>query len=159
MGEGMHTSFWLFLVLGVLGFWSRFRSTLAGPIEANYWNSHFPLVDSIRPGEPSLLETDIFRCRSSLRDEKTMKVSWECMTKVPNVIWRPNKRALEDKGRFVISFTDALGTLYSVPYSPKKLLNLCTSTSIDIFGEFSEAGVATLPRDFTFIKINECISY
>lgn len=150
-------SFLILLILGLESVWSG--SALNEFVRSSYWNSHFPPVGSIKPGEVVELETDLFQCSSKLRDEKTMRISWECKTTVPNVVWVPNMKVLEDRRRFVISFTDALGSVYSVPYSQKKLLNLCTSTSVDVFGEFGEKGVAILPKGFTFVKINECINY
>lgn len=147
----------MILILGLKSVW--IGSALDGLVQSSYWNSYFPHVSSIKQGETVELETDLFQCSSKLRDEKTMRISWKCKTKVPNVVWIPNKRVLDDRKRFVISFTDALGTLYSVPYPRKKILNLCTSTSVDIFGEFDNSGVAILPKDFTFIKVNECINY
>lgn len=152
----------LFLLLLMLGLKNVLPGSISGqdqPIQKNYWNSHFPKIESIKPGEITKLETDIFKCHSKLKNEKTMSISWECTTKIHNVIWIPNKKTLEDRRRFVISFTDSLGTLYTFPYSQKKLLSLCTSTSIDVFGKFNEKGIAILPKDFTFLTINECINY
>ncbi|OII73320.1 uncharacterized protein cubi_02532 [Cryptosporidium ubiquitum] len=128
-------------------------------IQSNYWNSYFPKLKSTKLADLTQLETDIFKCHSKLKDQKTMRISWQCITKIHNVLWIPNKKTLGDRKRFLISFTDTLGTLYAFPYSQKKLLNLCTSTSIDVFGQFNEKGVAILPKDFTFLTINECINY
>ncbi|KAH8582865.1 uncharacterized protein ELE39_002993 [Cryptosporidium sp. chipmunk genotype I] len=155
--------FLFLLLLELLNVWRSLtlssNSSSRQLIQSNYWNSHFPYVKSIRPGETTELETDLFKCNTKLRDEKTMRISWECTTKIQNVIWIPNRNTLNNKNKFLISFTDSLGTLYAFPYSQKKLLNLCTSTSIDIFGEFSEKGIAILPKNFKFLAINECINY
>ncbi|KAK9172232.1 Uncharacterized protein cmbei_6004010 [Cryptosporidium meleagridis] len=157
------SSFLFLFFLELQNAWSSLNLSLNSSsrqlIQNNYWNSHFPHIKPIKPRETTKLETALFKCQTKLKDEKTMRISWECFTKVHNVIWIPNKKALNEKKKYLISFTDSLGTLYTFPYSPKKLLNLCTSTSIDIFGNFSEKGIAILPKDFKFLTINECINY
>ena len=127
-------------------------------IENKYWNSHFDYTRYQDVRKQSIVETDIFLCESFASEDEKISISWRCLTKVSGVIWKPNKKLFQDQQRLLISITDTLGTLYAIPYRKKKLLSLCTSGSIQVYGELNERGECILPKDFQFIVVNDCLN-
>ncbi|KAH8740600.1 hypothetical protein FG386_002182 [Cryptosporidium ryanae] len=132
------------------------RKECIDSLRVKYWNPFFKDIGLGKNIASAQVETDIFRCYSFRSESSVNNISWKCDTKVPNVIWIPNKRLSENK--YIISMTDSLGEIYSIPYGIKKLLSICTSGSIEVFGEYRESNVIVLKKDFTFIQINDCIN-
>ncbi|KAH7647834.1 hypothetical protein FG379_000460 [Cryptosporidium bovis] len=140
----------LLMILHLVG-----RKQCTDLLKAKYWNSFFTDIDLGKNIEDAQVETDIFRCYPFKSENGVNAISWKCDTKLSNVIWIPNKRLSENK--YIVSMTDSLGEIYSVPYGIKKLLSICTSGNIEVFGEYMENNAIVLKKNFTFIKINDCI--
>ena len=126
-------------------------------LRKRYWNAFFGDFKFENDMENVQVETDVFRCYS-LRKEysKSKSISWICETKVHNVIWIPNKKLNENK--YIVSMTDSLGEIYAVPYGIRKLLSICTSGNIEVFGEYRERNSILLTKNFVFLKINDCLN-